>query len=281
MKEGFIKSNYHIHTNYCDGHDPASDMIDAAIQKGFESVGVLCHSFYPFSSDWHIPVHEHAAFFAEMKCLKEKFTSIKLYTGVEADFVRGMCTPDFSHFKDFNPDYIIGSVHYIEGKDGLFTVDGPEAEILDGIKNHFGGSSKKAVQEYFYLERLMLEKNDFTILGHPDLVRKHNDSLSLFNENDSWYKKELKLLAKKIASSGICCEINTGAMSRGFTKLPYPSPYFLELLYEAKVPVTVSTDAHSCENIDFWYDNALEYIKKAGYTETVYLKDGKYEFQKI
>ena len=70
-------------------------------------------------------------------------------------------------------------------------------------------------------------------------------------------------------------------MSRGYPKLPYPSPYFLSLLNEYKVPVTVSTDAHSTETVDFWYDQAVQYAKKAGYKELVYLKACSYAFSKI
>ena len=77
MNGEFIKANYHVHTNYCDGHDTPLDMINAAVQKGFTSLGVLCHSLYPFSSDWHIPVREHASFFAEINTSLFLFLTVK------------------------------------------------------------------------------------------------------------------------------------------------------------------------------------------------------------
>ena len=78
-------------------------------------------------------------------------------------------------------------------------VDGKPEDIKTGIDKLFNKNAKKAVCEYFYLQREMIKKCDFTILGHPDLFRKENERLNLFNESDSWYKKEVKTLAKEIA----------------------------------------------------------------------------------
>lgn len=284
MKE--IKSNYHIHTTWCDGKSSTREMIESALKAGYTSIGILCHSMYPFSSDWHIPVNSHKAFFDEVLSVRNEYSDkIKVYAGLESDFIRGMCSPDLTHYRennaDFSPEYMIGSVHFIQGDHGLFGVDGSYEEFQRGVKRHFKGNAKKAVQEYFYLQRMMLEKCSFTILGHPDLIRKLNGKLHFFDENDGWYKREIKSLIRVIASRGICVEVNTGAMSRGFTTLPYPSPWFLEELHGAGIPVTFSSDAHSAETVDWWYNEALEYIRKAGYRELVYLNDGKYDFYKI
>lgn len=284
MSTDFIKSNYHVHTNFCDGLDSPRTMAEAAVKENITSLGILCHSMWPFSSDWHIPVREHDAFLTEVKDLKKEFSSkMDLYAGFEADYIPGMCRPDFSYFKEGGlcPDYIIGSVHYVQGNHGLFTVDGPEKEFTDGVKNYFAGDYKKAIREYFYLERIMIEQNDFTFIGHPDLIRKLNGRIKFFDENDEWYKNELKELAKVISSSGKCVEVNTGAIAKGYTDSPYPSRYFLELLYEKNVPITVSTDAHSKEHLGFWYEKAVQLIKETGYREAVYLKNGKYAMQPV
>ena len=63
--------------------------------------------------------------------------------------------------------------------------------------------------------------------------------------------------------------------------LPYPSPYFLSLLKERNVPVTITSDAHLAFGIDWWFDEAVEYIKKSGYTELSYYEDGSLKTQEI
>ena len=166
------------------------------------------------------------------------------------------------------------------GDGGYYEADGKEDSVKERIGKFFDGSVKKAVQEYFCCERKLLKDGDFTFLGHCDLVQKQNINSMLFNENESWYKKELKVLAKEIGKSGVCVEVNTGAICRLGAKRPYPSPYLLDLLKANNVPLTIDSDAHTSAGIDCWFDEAIQYIKKAGYTELAFYEDGL-KFQKI
>ncbi|MBQ5878144.1 MAG: histidinol phosphate phosphatase, partial [Treponema sp.] len=161
-------------------------------------------------------------------------------------------------------------------------VDGKPEDIKTGIDKLFNKNAKKAVCEYFYLQREMIKKCDFTILGHPDLFRKENERLNLFNESDSWYKNEIKALAKEIAKKGIITEVNTGAITRKKMNDVYPSAFFLNLLKEYNVPITISSDAHSANDLDGAFETAIDTIKKAGYSEVAYLNSScKIQFQKI
>ena len=161
-------------------------------------------------------------------------------------------------------------------------VDGKPEDIKKGIDKLFNKNAKKAVCEYFYLQREMIKKCDFTILGHPDLFRKENERLNLFNESDSWYKKEVKALAKEIAKKGIITEVHKGAITRKKMNDVYPSAFFLNLLKEYNVPITISSDAHSANDLDGAFETAIDTIKKAGYSEVAYLNSScKVQFQKI
>lgn len=42
--------NLHTHTCYCDGADTPEEIVVAAINKGFESIGFSGHSFAAYSS---------------------------------------------------------------------------------------------------------------------------------------------------------------------------------------------------------------------------------------
>ena len=116
----------------------------------------------------------------------------------------------------------------------------------------------------------MLKAGGFEIWGHPDLIRKRNGILRLFDENESWYKEELQLTAKAAAKAGVIAEINTGAIARGAMDDTYPSEYFLTLIYEAGVPVCINSDAHDTKNLDCAFDRAIEKAKNAGYKELNY-----------
>ncbi|MBP5401811.1 MAG: histidinol-phosphatase [Treponema sp.] len=265
-----IKTNYHTHSTICDGHNTAEEMVLAAIEKKFDILGFSGHSMYPFASTWHISPKEHELYTDTVRQLAEKYKDkIKILLGFEADFISSMCNPSFERFKKFNPDYLIGSVHYIVNEKGYVTVDESVEGVKGGIERLFNGNGKKFVQEYFSLEREMIRNCDFTILGHPDLVRVRNGKLNFFDENDSWYKNELKELVKEIKKKDVIVEINTGALGRKLMDDVYPSEYLLGLLCEARIRITINSDAHTTDALDSAFDIAQQKAVKAGFKELV------------
>lgn len=276
-----IRTNYHTHTQFCDGKNTAEEMVLAAIKNDIKILGFSSHAMLPFSDDWHIPAKEYGTYTAEIDRLKGKYADqIKIYRGFEADFINGFTEPTFENYSEHKPDYLIGSVHFVPGKEGYYEADGKEEGVDSAIEKYFNGSVKKAVQEYFWCERQMVRKCDFTFMGHPDVIRKQNVKRNFFDENEGWYKKELKCLVSEIVKAGVCVELNTGSMLRIGAKEPYPSLYLLDLLIEKKVPLTINSDAHTTNGICWWFDEALAYIKKAGCTELAFYEDGL-KFQKI
>ena len=270
------KANFHTHTTFCDGRSTAEEMVLSAIEKGFDVLGFSSHCMYPFASTWHIPVNQVSDYCAEIKRLKEKYSSkIQIRLGFEAEYIRGIACPDKNgDYKDFSPDFLIGSVHYLLLDDGNFTLDDKTENVKEGLLKFYSKNgvidSKAVVHDYFEAQRQMLSKGNFDIWGHADLIRIRNGVLHFFDENESYYKDELKLTAKAAASAGVIAEINTGAIARGTMDDLYPSEYFLSLLYNEGVPVCINSDAHDAKNLDAAFDMAVERAKKIGYRELMY-----------
>ena len=62
----------------------------------------------------------------------------------------------------------------------------------------------------------------------------------------------------------------------------YPSSDFLSILHEHGVPITLSSDSHQKEHLDFAFERALDAGIRAGYTEIAYIdEERKIRFQKI
>lgn len=278
-----FKTNYHTHTTFCDGNDSIDELVQKAISLDFKYLGFSSHSMYPFSSTWHIPPANYKKYAAAVTEAKEKYNSkLPILLGFEADYVPSVSSPDFSTYKSMNPDYLIGSVHYIFTDKGRLAVDYGAEKLKSKIESLFNGNAKKMVQEYFYLQREMLSKANFTILGHADLVRKNNGLLKMFNESESWYRKEIKATAKAIKKADVVVEINTGAIARGYMDNPYPSFEFLEILNSLNVPVIFGSDCHNKDFLDCNFDNTVLIAKKAGYKEMTYLDEkAGLRFQKI
>lgn len=278
-----LKTNYHTHTLFCDGKGSPEEIAEAAVEKGFDILGFSSHSMYPFAGAWHIPTKDFNAYVEAVNSAKEKFSGkLKILLGFEADYIPLVTKPDFDRYKKLDPDFLIGSVHYVFSEKGRLCVDYSANLLKEKIDTLYNGNSKKVVCEYFSLEREMLSKGNFSIIGHADLVRKNNNALKMFNENDFWYRKEIKATADAIKKSGVIVEVNTGAIARGYMDGVYPSDEFLALLHERNVPVTLSSDSHSKENLDFAFDKAILAVQKAGYNELAYIDtDRNTKFQRI
>lgn len=265
------KANFHTHSTYCDGKDSIEEMVLTAIDKGFNFLGFSSHSMYPFASDWHIAPREHENYVNDVRRVSEKYSDkIKIFLGFEVDYIPSICVPSKENFKIFNPDYLIGSVHYLLNEEGQCTVDDSTENVKNALAINYKNDARKFVCDYFEMQRQMLKKGDFEIWGHPDLIRKRNGILKFFDENESWYKEELKNTIKVAEKAGVVAEINTGAIARGAMDDFYPSEYYLGLLYEAGIPVCINSDCHNKEYLDCAFDKACERAKKIGYKELIY-----------
>jgi histidinol-phosphatase (PHP family) len=262
------KTNFHTHTVWCDGKDTAEATVLSAIEKVFDAIGFSSHMSFPASQEWELSAEEAPDYVREIDRLREKYASrIRVYRGGEADYIRGITTPEHSRYAAMNLSYLIGSLHMVIAPDGgKVWVDSSPKLLAECLERHFGGDAEAFVCAYFEQQREMLSF-DFEILGHPDLVRKFNVRHPYFDENAGWYLKELEKTADAIAASGKIVEVNTGAISRGWLDDAYPSPSFRSMLRERGVRFILSSDSHSAETIDCAFDRFADAEKYVDLTE--------------
>ena len=265
------KINFHTHSSFCDGKNTPEELIHSAIEKGFSILGFSSHSIYPFAEKWHISPNEHYHYVEHIKQLMQKYQNeIKILCGFEVDFLPPYSQLQVNQFEDFKPDYLIGAVHYVSNNNGYFAIDDSIENIKKGITQVFKGDGKACICEYFKTQREMISTGRFNIIAHPDLPRKRNNFLHFFDETETWYKEQITETVRTIAKTNLVVEINTGAIARGIMNDVYPSQYFLEKLYEAKVPICINSDCHNVPQLDAAFDKAQSIAKKIGYKELIY-----------
>ncbi len=251
-----MRTNYHTHTTWCDGKDPAEAMVQAAIEKGFAVLGFSSHMSFPENSPWTLDPERGLDYVREIRALAEKYRGkIKVLCGGEADYIPGVTTPDRSRYAHLGLDYIIGSVHEVVAPDGgRVSVDNTPELLAGGIRDHFNGDARAFVEVYFREQTEMVEQFDFDVVGHPDLVRKFNRKHPYFDESAAWYQELERDFADALAKSGKKTEVNTGAISRGWLDDAYPAAPFREMLRNAGVKFILSSDAHAAGGIDCAFD---------------------------
>lgn len=262
-------SNFHTHTNFCDGANTVEENAAMAEERGLCALGFSSHAMLPLSDDWHVKAERVADYCAEVRRAAERHPALAIRLGFEADFIPGTTEPTFGNYAAHSPDFLVGSVHFVRNALGTFEADDSEEAVADAMLRLYGGDARAAVTRYFEQEREMLERGGFSIIGHADLIRKPNANGRFFREDETWYREQIRLTADAIARAGVAAEINTGAIARKRLGSPYPSAEFLSLLRERGVPVTISSDAHRADQIDCAFGEARRLAAAAGYTETI------------
>ena len=251
------KRNFHTHSTWCDGKATPEEMVLGALARGFDTLGFSSHAMLPADPyDWTLTTATVQGYAAEIRALAERYAGrIRILTGVEADYVKGACTPDRAAYASIRPDYIIGSVHFVVAPDGAWVaVDNTPEILVADVRDHFRGRYEDFIRAYFEQQREMVRTCDFDIIGHPDLCRKFNGRLGYLDESAAWYRAELEATAEAFAASGRVVEVNTGAISRGWMDDAYPSAAFRDLLRARGVRFLLSSDAHAVEGLDCAFD---------------------------
>ena len=71
--------------------------------------------------------------------------------------------------------------------------------------------------------------------------------------------------------AGAITEVNTGGMARGYRSFPYPAPFLLRRLLERKAPITLTSDTHSVETIDYAFAEVSAMLRGMGFSEVMRL----------
>jgi len=162
-------------------------------------------------------------------------------------------------------DYVLGSVHYIDG----WGFDNPEyIDRYDKI------DINDLYRKYFGLVQQAARSGLFNAMAHPDLVKKFG------------YRplKGVEVLydetARAFAEAGVCVEINTAGLRVPVEEI-YPSLILLKACRNHGVPVTAGSDAHAPELVGRGFDMVLELLKTANYTKVAFFNNKGCFYKKI
>lgn len=261
-----VRQNLHTHTDFCDGLNSAEDMVKSAVSKGMTSIGFSGHALTLHDKSYCMSRENTFKYRDELLRLREQYKDvIKIYIGLEQDY--------YSVKPLIETDYLIGSVHYVL-KDGEYIpVDETKEWILDSVNRLYNGDIYSFLEDYYNTVADVYNKTKCDIIGHFDLPEKFNSNGKLFDRENpryvSAYEKALKIL---IAQDRIF-EINTGGMSKGYTKSPYPNENILKKIASLSGKVTVSSDSHSIETIDFKLDEMYRLAFDCGFEKIYQLGD--------
>ena len=249
------RQNLHCHTTFDDGKNSPEEMVLAAIGAGLAGIGVSLHCPIDGEEDWTCPAANEADFIDEMHRLREKYADkIAVWCGLEYDMDAARRTvPPY--------DYIIGSCHLLSG----IAIDADPDTAARLIACH--GGAERAARLYYERVSAMADYAEIAIVGHFDLPTKFNERAPLYDTGATAYRDAAFAAMEKLSAAGKIFEINTGAISRGWRSVPYPSEELLRHLNSIGGRVTVSSDAHAADTVTCAFDQAEALARACGFTE--------------
>ena len=281
-----MKTDYHMHFEYGDYDENwVKGFFDAAKARGVEELGITEHShtfpefeelYYEdlilddsfigkFQKSWlkkNKFKHTIKDYFDFMAKLKEKYPvkiGIEVCNFQNQDKVKKI-------LENYDFDYIIGSVHFLDG----WAYDSSE------IKSEWDRRDLRDIYEIYTKEVENLAASGlYDVLGHPFNIR-------LFKYIPSFdVTPYLKRVAKALKNADMTADINTGTLYRYPIAEISPYPDFMKIAKEENLTVMTSSDAHKPEDAGNYIDDAIKYAKSFGFTETVIFDKRKKILNKI
>ena len=149
-------------------------------------------------------------------------------------------------------DYVIGSVHFLRG----WAYDSSE------IKEEWEKHDLRDIYEWYAEEVEKLAASGlYDVLGHPFNIR-------LFRQIPDFDATPiLERVAKALKKADMAIDVNTGTYYRYPIHEISPYPDFMRVAARYELPIILSSDAHKPEDCGSYNEEAIEYVRRFGYTK--------------
>lgn len=253
-----MKVDLHNHTTLCNH---AEGSIESYILKAIEAktqfFGFSDHAPMNFDEKYRMSFEDMQHYEKNVLAMKKKYQNdITILLGYEVDYLENYMD---ERVLNANVDYLIGSVHFIDG----WGFDNPE---------FIGQYETQDIDEiwklYFLKIKEMAQTNYFDIVGHFDLIK-------VFKFMPKTDIKELAYEALvAIKKAGMILELNVAGYRKPVAE-PYPSHELLRVAFELGIDITFGSDAHKPEQVAMYNDEIIQLAKDVGYTQCVVFEKRK------
>ncbi|MDF3290293.1 histidinol-phosphatase [Streptomyces silvisoli] len=249
----------HTHHERC-GHARGTmrDYVESAITQGLHTIGLSDHSpFFGEAADHALPgvampKSTFAAYIAEAMALREEYWGrINVLVGVESDYFPEHAELYRNVYARYDLDYLIGSVHVLDGVDLFRKERWEQADHAD---------LKAAREQYCNLVAQSAEAGMFDVLGHIDVIKAACPEIA------SIATPAVDRMLRAIADADTVIEVNTSGKTKDCGGW-YPSGDILERARKYGVKLTFGSDAHDPERVGDEHENVRDELRRLGFRE--------------
>lgn len=252
--------------------DDLRSVVQRAVAVGFTHYGLSEHcprdraqDMYPGEEDLSpadLAAH-FAAYAKEARGLQAEFADrIELLVGLETERLPpgGWVDRMAAHRRALDADYIVGSVHDV---DGIWIDFSPEETARAAV--HCGGVEALRIRYFEALAELVTRLRP-QVVGHLDLIRKFDGPDPHFSPRE---RAAAERTLEAVREAGAVLDINAAPPRKGLGPV-YPVSSLLTRACEMGVGVTLGDDSHGVASVGVGLDACLQAINDAGYKQLHY-----------
>lgn len=232
----------HMHTLFSDGSGTIDQMAVSAIEKGLSHISITDHMPLPCPRRYTMDKDEINPYRLAVRTAKDKYSDrLNIKMGIEMEFV-----PEFRFWiqsiLEMGWECTIVSVHSLITENTLNTVNGNKSEfniLLKRMKYNIHTILKR----YYKTVQAAVETGWFDIVGHLDVIKKHNSHEKYFNESDPFYRNLVLETLDAIQQHQMKMEINLSGLDHPVKNI-YPSRWIVHEAVKRGIPIVLGSDAH-------------------------------------
>ncbi len=247
----------HNHTDMTNhGHGSIEELVKTAYQQGMTNIAITEH--YPLTHEVDprdyvsMPASRLEEYIERIKAQRELYPDMEILVGCELDWLGEGEDRTFTD-ETYEPfDIILGSVHFLD----LWPFDDPAQR---GFWDEVGADY--IWRRYFEVWcEAVTSSVPFTVMSHPDLVKK-------FNRMPSFDPKPLFRQVAEAARAGErMIEVNTSGLTYACKEM-FPCQDLLREFQRAGIRCTIGSDAHQPSKVDQFIEQGYRWMYDAGYRE--------------
>lgn len=273
-----FKCDYHTHTHFSfDGTGTPDELCEAAIARGVTDLAITDHFECNWRAEAAYPPFDAQAHYEAILSAKEKYRDkLNLSYGIEIGQYNQYPEEADALLKDYDFDFIIGSIHNLRGELDFYYWDFNKI-FQDMHPSYVGQAFESCIDE---LCEVVDTFGKVDTIAHLTYMYRYC-ALSGNHYDLTQHAEKAEKLFKKMISRDIALELNVSTLWKGLG-FTLPDRDFLSIYRDCGGRlITLGTDSHGAAHIGECVEDGFSLLRSVGLNDILVVRNGEKTVIKI